>query len=67
MGQADAIVLVVNAARAVYSRLADGEILSQDEVVRLDPGVLHELRVRADRNRRRLIEEAGTLRLTARS
>jgi hypothetical protein len=63
MGHSNAIVQVEDRGRALYARLADGEALSEDEVRALDAHVIAELRARAERNHRRLVEESGTMRL----
>jgi hypothetical protein len=63
MGDADLPGNVRNVARGVYARLADGDILSHDEVLLLGEQVVAELRAQALRNQRRLVEAAGTLRL----
>jgi hypothetical protein len=60
-----AIDFVSDFARAIYARLAEGEMLSGEEVTMLDPAVLEALRERARRNQRHLHEEGETLRLTA--
>jgi hypothetical protein len=60
-----AIIPVTDPARAIYARLAEGEVLSREEVGVLGHTVLEELRARAERNQRVLLKEAGTLRLTA--
>jgi hypothetical protein len=63
MGDTDIPSSVRNATRAAYGRLADGEVLSREEVELLGPQVVSELRAQARRNKRRLVEDEGTLRL----
>jgi hypothetical protein len=63
MGDTEVPSSVRNATRAVYARLADGDVVGREEVELLGPQVVAELRARARRNKRRLVEEHGTLRL----
>ena len=63
MGDTEVPSSVRNATRAAYGRLADGEVMTREEVELLGPQVVAELRARARRNKRRLVEEHGTLRL----
>jgi hypothetical protein len=63
MGDTEVPSSIRNATRAAYGRLADGEVLSHEEVELLGPEVVSELRAQARRNKRHLVEEHGTLRL----
>lgn len=65
MESSNAIIVIGDPERAIYARLADGEVLRGEEVTMLGHELLSALRARAQRNQRQLVEEADTLRLTA--